>query len=114
MPTVISRTTLQGSIGTALRPRATVRDRLTRAAKDLSAYSVSFGIKTSADETSTYLISPVAGTGDSSGHLDATVSDTAMEAVPAGDCVGEFTASLSGQVEIRIQIPIQVVGRVIV
>lgn len=114
MPTVTSRTTLQASIGTALRPRATVRDRLTRAAKDLSAYTVRFGIKGAADETGTYLVDPVSGTGDSSGHLDATVSDSAMEAVPVGDCVGEFIASLDGQVEIRVQIPIQVSGRVIV
>ena len=114
MPTVISRTTLQGSIGTALRPRATVRDKATRAAKDLSAYTVSFAIKTAADETGTYLVNPVFGTGDSSGHLDATVSGTAMAGVPVGDCVGEFTAALAGQVELRVQIPIQVTGRVIV
>ena len=114
MPTVICRTTLQGSIGTALRPRATVRDKVTRAAKDLSAYTVSFAIKTAADETGTYLVDPVAGTGDSSGHLDATVSDAAMESVPVGDCIGEFTATLAGQVELRVQIPIQVTGRVIV
>ena len=114
MPTVISRTTLKASIGTKFRPRATVRDKATRAAKDFSLYTVAFAIKTAADETSTYLVDSTAGTGDATGHLDAVISDTAMESVPLGDCVGEFTASLAGAVEIRIQIPIHVEPRVIV
>lgn len=113
MPTVIARKTILASVGTVLRPRVTVRDMATRAAKDLSGYSVRFGIKASAEDT-TYLVEPVTGSGDASGHLDATISDTLMAAVPPGDCVGEFAASIAGAVALRVRIPIQVEPRVIV
>lgn len=114
MSLAISTKTVRAAIGTEFRPRATVRDKSTRVASDLSLHTVSFAIKTTADETEVYLVEPTAGTGDDDGHLDATISDTLMKDVPAGDCVGEFAASLSGSVVLRVQFPIHVEPRVIV
>lgn len=121
MATIISKTTIQASVGTQLDVRVTVLDKATRAAKDLSTYACSFALKASPDETSTYLAGPTAGTTDSSGHLDATVSASSMEAAAiiaaaqaGGTVTGEMVATLSGVEKIRVQMPVQIKPRVIV
>ena len=119
MSTIISKTTLTAGIGTELPVRITVLDKATKAAKDLSLYACSVALKSSPDETGTYLAGPTAGTCDSSGHLDATLTAASMEAAAvvavAGQTVtGEMLATLSGTEKIRVQFQVQIKPRVIV
>lgn len=118
MATIISKTTLTAGIGTELPVRITVRDKETKAAKDLSLYACSIALKSSPDETATYLAGPTSGTCDASGHLDATLTASSMEAAAvvalAGQTVtGEILATLSGVEKIRVQFPVQIKARVI-
>lgn len=112
MAFVISRQTLSTAVGTEFRPRATIRDKATRAEMDLSTYSGSFAMR-AADAETGYAIAPTAGTTDDAGHIDATITASAMSTLEPGRYVGEFLATLAGAASIRVQVPVVVNASVI-
>ena len=113
MSVIILRTAINGAVGTRSRIRATVTDPATRLPKDLSLYLVKLAVKESADETATYVVSPITGTASSLGLLDATIPAASMVSVPPGKYTGEFALYLSGESVDRIQFPFNVSSRVV-
>lgn len=103
--------------GSTWKPRLTIRDKNTRIAKDMSGYSCKWAVKASPDETSIYVVEPVTGTTDSSGHLDATILPEITSAIEPGEYIAEWfwtIGSDSSLIEKRGQYKIEVVGRVTV